>query len=113
MVVSILNNGTAYTGNDFSIDDISLKQVGRCQFPTPVGFDADPTTPACDLVGTFDDANIGGTPLCELDWRQVLLVRQRHGPRSVERNTPGEVHLYVFSMDDETTITGLDPPSGL
>ena len=33
MVVTIVNNGTAYSGNDFAIDDITLTQVGECKPP--------------------------------------------------------------------------------
>ena len=33
MVVKIVNNGTAYSGNDFAIDDITLTQVGECKPP--------------------------------------------------------------------------------
>lgn len=31
LTVSLLNNGTAYSGNDFAIDDITLTQRGACQ----------------------------------------------------------------------------------
>ena len=33
MEVTVWNNGTAYTGNDFAIDDISLIQRGDCEPP--------------------------------------------------------------------------------
>ena len=33
MTVKIVNNGTAYSGNDFAIDDITLTQVGECVPP--------------------------------------------------------------------------------
>ena len=35
LVVTIWNNGTAFNGNDFAIDDISLTQVGECTPPPP------------------------------------------------------------------------------
>jgi hypothetical protein len=39
MEVTIWNNGTAYSGNDFAIDDISLIQRGDCEPPCQVTHD--------------------------------------------------------------------------
>jgi hypothetical protein len=33
MTVTIVNNGTAHSGNDFAIDDITLTQNGECEPP--------------------------------------------------------------------------------
>ncbi len=36
MNVTIVNNGTAYSGNDFAIDDITLTQNGECEPPCEI-----------------------------------------------------------------------------
>ena len=114
MDLAIWNNGTAYSGNDFAIDNISLQQVGGCTPPPfAVPFSGDPTPPTCTTAGTFNDSSLGGTFLVEINGVKYYSLDNDLVRVSVERNTPGEVHLYVFSTDDGTVLTGLNPAKWL
>jgi hypothetical protein len=54
MVIKIVNHATQYIGNDFSLDNLSLKQVGGCTVPTTATFNFSPTAPTCIAAGSFN-----------------------------------------------------------
>ena len=52
--IQVLNDSGIYSGNDFGIDDISLKQNGECYTPATAEFNIVPTAPDCDADGFYD-----------------------------------------------------------
>lgn len=54
VVIQVLNHATVYVGNDFSLDNLSLVQVGDCTLPATAEFNFVPSDPTCESYGVLD-----------------------------------------------------------
>ena len=119
MVVTIVNNGTAYSGNDFAIDDIKLTQVGECEPP------CEPTTVGVwhNYTGNFAktgvDVNHDGIPdLNDPNWH--VLPAQPNGQHAVatrgfnapyQTGKPGNGDWFYWSNEGHTCVQLVPVPT--
>ena len=98
-------NGTAHLTVDVHRGPPEADRHREC----PTSFDVaalntGPTPPTCTAAGTYDTGLAGGTTV---DGVTTYMLDDGKIQFNVERNTPGEVHLYVFSNDYGVMLAGL------
>lgn len=99
--------------HDAVYEDVWVPEVppvyGPCgDFPVPALFNAEPEPATCLAAGSFDDGALGGVLIGQDEDGRVYDFADGTIRLVVDTSVAGVVNLYVFSLDDETTLSGLD-----